>query len=423
MKYDLFVHQSALIKAIHRFPEISFFFLIGGYGCGKSFTDDALLLSILNWYQGCDLNFGIGGATIKHLKETVIKDFLSMLNKHHMPYKHNGQEATIEIGTLTFIYFSLDRPDTIFGFNLAGCLLDEGDELPDPMRYTLSMKAIIERCRIPCPKTSRQPVQRSPFIVSTTTAQGKHGVYRYIKGSLEAKNIPYVLVEGWTENNTTLDPKQIEIMKQLYTPEEIDAYMHGKFINLAVGRVYPEFNIKKHSYQPFPITEQDTIIAGQDFNAGYNACALFILRGGIIYQIDEQHWNVVGDAPRKLRHMFPDNPITIVPDSSGKEIMAGWREEFEKYGIDVVWYNVNPSISERILAINKLMRTKQLFVFPNCTKSIECYELRDFDDSGKPRKGKGPTALDHWGDAAEYGTWHIIHTLNGFEDILSVLRS
>lgn len=426
MNYDLFVHQSALIKGIHKYPDITFFFMIGGYGCGKSSTDVFLLFSILSWYQGCDLTFGIGGAAIKHLKETVIKDFISALEKSNITYKHNGQEATLVIGTITFVYFSLDRPDSIFGFNLAGCLMDEGDELSDPMRYSQSTKAIIERCRISCPKTAKQPVARSPFIVSTTTAQGKHGVYRFIKSELQEKHVPYLLVEGHTENNTTLDPKQIEIMKALYTPEEIEAYMHGKFINLTTGRVYAEFNDKKHKYQPFQITEDDKIIAGQDFNPGYNACSLFVIRGigeeATIYQIDEQHWNVVGDAPRKLRHLYPNNPITLIPDASGKEIMHGWREEFEKYAVEVTWYNINPSISERILAINKLWRTDRLKIFSNCTRSLECYDLRGFDDEGKPKKGKGPDAFDHWGDSAEYATWHIIHTIQGFDRILSILK-
>jgi len=426
MTYTLFRHQSALVQALHRYPDIDFQFLIGGYGCGKSFTDVALLLSILHWYQGHYLNFGIGGAAIKHLKETVIHDFLLILDQNNIAYKHNGQDGTISIGTITFIYFSLDRPESIFGFNLAGCLLDEGDELADSSRYTTSAIAIQERARITLPATKTQPVSRPPFMVSTTTAQGLRGVYRFIQ-YLEEKHISYIKVRGKTEDNTTLDPKHVENLRKLYTPEEARAYMDGEFVNLAVGRVYAEFTPEKHVYMNFDIRDDDVLYVGQDFNAGYNAATIFLVRGvgesATIYEVDEYHWNVVGDAPRLLRNAYPHNRIIFIPDVNGKEIMSGWADEFAKYDIELAWYNVNPSISERILCVNKLWRMMRLKIQQKCKKSIECFNMRGFDLTGKPTKEQGPNALDHWGDSVEYALWHIIHTIMGFEKILDVLHS
>ncbi len=419
--YKLFRHQSALITSLTRYPDIDFQFLIGGYGCGKSFTDVALLLSILSWYQGHFLAFGIGGASIKHLKETVIHDFLSILDRNNIPYKHNGQEGTIVIGTLTFIYFSLDKPESIFGFNLSGALLDEGDELTDPTRYQTSAIAIQERCRVTLPATKTQPVARSPFMVSTTTAQGMRGVYRFIQ-YLKEQKIPYVKIRGRTQDNTSLDQKHIENLRKLYTPEEARAYMDGEFINLAVGRVYAEFDEKKHVYMDLPIGEEETLFVGQDFNAGYNAATVHLVRGDTTYMADEYHWNVLGDAPRRLRALYPRNKIVFIPDASGKEIMTGWMDEFNKYDIEVIWYNTNPSISERILCVNKLFRTDKYKIFNKCKHSKECFMLRGFDVSGKPLKEKGPQGLDHWGDSAEYATWHIIHTVMGFEKVLEVLH-
>lgn len=400
--------------------------MIGGYGCGKSYTDVFLLLSILHWYQGEYLNFGIGGAAIKHLKETVIHDLLLIFDINNIPYKSNAQEGIIQVGTITFIYFSLDRPESIFGFNLAGCLLDEGDELTDINRYKVSAIAIQERCRVPLPVTSKQPIARSPFMVSTTTAQGLRGVYRFIQ-YLKEKGIPYVKIRGRTQDNTKLDPQQLANLRMLYTEEEARAYMDGEFINLSVGRVYAEFDDKKNAYMNFPVRPSDHLFVGQDFNAGYNAATVFIMRGtgdsSIIFEVDEYHWKVVGDAPRQLRELYPSNPITFIPDVNGKEIMRGWQDEFDKYSIETVWYDTNPSISERILCINKLWRLNRLKIQMKCRRSIDCFMLRGFDDSGKPRKDKGPEALDHWGDSIEYAVWHMIHTIDGFDRILDVLHS
>lgn len=426
MDHKLFRHQSALISSIHGYPDVSFQFMIGGYGCGKSFTDVALLLSILAWYQGEFLNFGIGGAAIKHLKETVIHDFLLILDRNNIPYKSNAQEGVIQVGTLTFVYFSLDRPDSIFGFNLAGCILDEGDELTEVNRYKESAIAVQERCRVRLPATHKQPVARSPFMVSTTTAQGMRGVYRFIQ-YLREKKIPYVKIRGRTQDNTSLDPQQIENLRKLYTEEEARAFMDGEFINLSTGRVYAEFDAKRHTYMDFPVRGDDHIFVGQDFNAGYNAATVFIMRGtgdaATIFEVDEYHWNVVGDAPRLLRDIYKTQKITFIPDVNGKEIMRGWQDEFDKYSIETTWYDTNPSISERILCINKLWRLGRFKVQQRCKKSIDCFTLRGFDDTGKPRKDKGPDGLDHWGDSVEYAIWHMIHTIDGFDRILQALHS
>ena len=87
-------------------------------------------------------------------------------------------------------------------------------------------------------------------------------------------------------------------------------------------------------------------------------------------------------------------------DANGKEIMSGFTEEFAEHDIEIWWNNVNPSITERITGVNKAFRFGQLKVFAsaNTDKLQMCLQTRDFDDTGKPRKGKGPNALDHWGE-------------------------
>mgnify|MGYP006988987764 FL=1 len=140
-----------------------------------------------------------------------------------------------------------------------------------------------------------------------------------------------------------------------------------------------------------------------------------------------------------LRQLYPKNRIVMIPDAAGKEIMQGFIEEANQYGVEVLWNNVNPSIAERIMGINKAFMLGQLYVMEPekaaergmrglslkddlTDKLILGLETRDFDDSGKPRKGKGPDALDHGCDSSEYAFWHIIHTLNGYDRILECLK-
>ena len=142
-----------------------------------------------------------------------------------------------------------------------------------------------------------------------------------------------------------------------------------------------------------------------------------------MYVVKTEHWDYVGDAARQLRDLYPTNRIILIPDANGKEIMSGFREEFEEHNIEIFWNNINPSVTERITGINKALRFGQLKIFDGQDKLQMCLQTRDFDDTGKPRKGKGPNALDHWGDAMEYGVWHIINQINGYDRILEAIRA
>ena len=74
-----FKHQRASLNLLKNRPDIPYVFLIGGYGCGKSFTDVQLLCVITAAYMNSPipLTFGIIGVTIKLLGQTVLKDFKS----------------------------------------------------------------------------------------------------------------------------------------------------------------------------------------------------------------------------------------------------------------------------------------------------------------------------------------------------------
>lgn len=430
---------------IRNYTEIPYVFLIGGFGAGKSMTDVMLCLFLYSCYAKSPepITIGILGVTIKLLKQTVIADLERAFDAAGIPYRDNSQAGTLTVGQITFVYLAMQNPDDIYAFNFHAAICDEIDEVPAD-RVKKIVTAIQERCRAMIPASTNGKMQaREPFIFFSTTAQGLGGTFMLVE-EFRKNKVPYAVIRARTQDNPYLAPGQLKLLRKLYTEDEARAFLDGEFVNLSQGRCYPEFDPAKHIYMPFPIKEGikhveedgrvwfeggDIIYVGQDFNAGYNAAVVMVQRGGNIHVVTGHHWDWVGQGAVKLRQQYPNNRIVLIPDANGKEIMSGFTEEFEEQYIEIFWNNVNPSILERITAVNKAFRFGQLYIHQanekndSMDKITMCLQTRDFDDTGKPRKGKGPNALDHWGDAMEYGVWHIIHQINGFEKILEAVRA
>lgn len=408
-------------------------------------TDVMLCLFLYSCYAKSPepITIGILGVTIKLLKQTVIADLERAFDAAGIPYRDNSQAGTLTVGQITFVYLAMQNPDDIYAFNFHAAICDEIDEVPAD-RVKKIVTAIQERCRAMIPASTNGKMQaREPFIFFSTTAQGLGGTFMLVE-EFRKNKVPYAVIRARTQDNPYLAPGQLKLLRKLYTEDEARAFLDGEFVNLSQGRCYPEFDPAKHIYMPFPIKEGikhteedgrvwfeggDVIYVGQDFNAGYNAAVVMVQRGGNIHVVTGHHWDWVGQGAVKLRQQYPNNRIVLIPDANGKEIMSGFTEEFEEQNIEIFWNNVNPSILERITAVNKAFRFGQLYIHQanekndSMDKITMCLQTRDFDDTGKPRKGKGPNALDHWGDAMEYGVWHIIHQINGFEKILEAVRA
>ena len=407
------------------------------HNCGKSFTDVQLILFLYQQYKHYKdpIQIGVFGVTIKLLKQTVIADVERAFDQMHIAYKDNSQAGTLTVGNITFVYLAMQYPDDIYAFNFTCCLVDEIDELP-PEKVSAVVKAVQERNRINMPASGLMPA-RDPFVFFSTTAQGMGGTYNLVR-QFDKNKVPYIIIRGRTEDNPALSKQQVALLRKLYTEDEARAYLDGEFVNLAQGRVYPQFNRKLHVCMRFPLLATDTVYVGQDFNLGFHATAECICRNGKIYVYNSHHWNDMAQGLRRLRELYPQQRIVMIPDASGKEIMSGFVEEANQYRIEIHWNNQNCSIMESVMAVNKAFMLNQLAVMEPINersgmrgtelkdslldRTVLGLETQDFDDSGKPRKGKGPEALDHGMDSLRYAVWHILHTISGFEKILTVLK-
>ena len=410
-----FTHQNALLQVIDDYPDISNFFLLGGYGCGKSFTGVLVILKLYSMFKGYNVTVGIGGTSQTMLRLTLLSDLFKQLNLAHIKYTHNKQEHVIIIGTVNFVYINCSNPEVIFAYNFTAFIFDELDELPQQTAIE-AFTAVQERSRVLCPNG------RKAIFIGLTTAQGLKGCFQIVN-MLREKGEKYVLIRGLTKNNTTLDPDYVKRLYNLYSPEEREAFLEGKFVNLTTGRVYKDFDERVCVYDPKEIEYNfEPIAIGQDLNSGFSKAAAIYEKNGIYYIYKEFSFNIVGDAPEILRSTFPASQIDWWPDASSKEIMAGYYKEIADNNIILHQSPSNPSINERIMIVNKMFKTGKLFVSKECKELILALKTRQFDLTGKPEKGKGPKDPDHICDALEYGLWNIAN-IKSMKEALNKLFS
>jgi hypothetical protein len=411
-----FIHQVQIVSAPDAFPDISYFFLCGGYGCGKSFSIVLEIIKLSKQYQGEDVTIGLCSTTITLLKKTVILELEKIFKKTGSIFTYNQQDNILTIGTIRFLLIATGQPADIYGPNIHICLCDEIDELPETKAIE-AHKALSERTRLTLPDG------RKPFVMYFSTCHGYRGLYKIIQ-KLKADKLKYVKVRGLTKNNTSLDPQYVENLYAIYDDAERLAYLEGMFVNLQSGRVYASYDEDTCKCKPFEITADYTVMVGQDLNSGFSKAAAVIKKDKCLYIVRGWSFKEVGGAPSIMRHTYPQNEVLWFPDCSGKEILKGYKQEILDNGIQCRIGTANPRILDRVFYVNKLFKMGLLKVFdcPDTDMVSEALKVRAYNDLGQPEKGKGEDAPDHICDGLEYVIYRIVRSDPDFMNLRELSR-
>lgn len=411
-----FIHQKQIISAPSAFPDISYFFLCGGYGCGKSFAIVLMIIVICKTYQGEDVTVALCSTTITLLKKTVILDLEKLCKKTGSRFEFNQQDNIITIGTIRFLLIATGQPTDIYGPNVNICLCDEIDELPE-QKATEAHKALSERTRLTLPDG------RKPFLMYFSTTHGYRGLYKVVQ-KLKKDGLKYVLVRGLTKNNTSLDPQYVKNLYAIYDEPERLAYLEGMFVNLQSGRVYASYDESTCKCEPFEITRDMVVMTGQDLNSGFSKAVAIVKKDKVLYIVRGWSFKEVGGAPAIMRGSYPQNQILWFPDCSGKEILKGYKQEIIDNGIQCRIGSSNPRILDRVFYVNKLFKLGLLKVF-DCKETdivSEALKVRAYNDLGQPEKGKGEDAPDHICDGLEYVIYRIVRSDPDFMSLKELSR-
>lgn len=185
-----------MVRGPHLLPDVDWFILAGGYGCGKSFSIVLCILDIVRTYNGQNISVGIGSITITLAMKTIMKDLEAILKRSHSIYAFNKKDNVLTIGTVLFYFIAIEQPGDIYAYNLNIFLCDEIDELSQS-KVLEANKAIRERTRLMLPDG------RIPYIMFFTTVQGYRGLYQVVQ-TLKQAHQRYLLIRGETRANTSL---------------------------------------------------------------------------------------------------------------------------------------------------------------------------------------------------------------------------
>lgn len=376
--------------------EAKFPAMVAGFGAGK--TEAAVLRSVLGLIRNPGTSRGFYEPTYDLIRMIAWPRFEAVLEEVGLPYrlsKSPTNQIVIE-GYGNIFFRSMDNPQRIVGYEHADADIDELDTLKrDDAAY--AFRQIMARNR------QHKPSGQPNTIGVTTTPEGFKFVHEtWVKNKRDG----YEIIQAPTRSNPHLPSDYIDSLESLYPAHLLDAYLEGRFVNLTSGTVYTSYN-REACDSTETIKEGEPLFVGCDFNVTKQAATVYVQRdGGAVWHAVDELVNMYDtpDMVRVIEGRYPDNPIYIYPDASGKS-----RKTVDASKSDIAlleqagfWVRVNkrnPLVKDRVLAMNAALEQGRVKVNASkCPNVADCLEQQVYKN-GEPDKASGN---DHQNDATTY---------------------
>lgn len=391
--------QARFFSMTDRFPAF-----VGGFGSGK--TETMLDCALRDALESPSAMIAMYEPTYDLVRLILSPRLSEKLHEHGIRHKHNKQENIIYSSSPQcgdFVLRTLENPARIIGYESYRAHVDEIDTLKRPLAE-LAWQKIIARNRQK-PEGIDSPTNR---VSAYSTPEGFNFVYeRWGKNPKPG----YVMVQAPTYSNPFLPPDYVETLRASYPPQLIDAYIEGRFVNMASGNVYPNFD-RKLNRTTETMREGEALHVGMDFNVGKMAAIVSVIRDDRPITVAEITGGV--DTPSmartlKQRYVAKGHAVTIYPDASGGNTSSKNASESDlsllrQAGFVIAVNPSNPLVRERVLAVNALIlndigERRWLVNVDACPVLTEALEQQPYDRNGEPDKQGGH---DHPLDAVGY---------------------
>ena len=373
--------------------------LVAGFGAGKSIAGTLKTVEKKKAYPGINVAYYL--PTYSLIKDIAFPNFKHILEQHEIPYELNETDKEFKTPLGKIIMRSMDNPNTIVGYEVGYSCIDEADILPKK-KMKLAFVKIAGRNRKPLPDGSKNCID----LVSTPEG------FNFLYDFFVRENKPNrKLIKAKTRDNPFLPESYIETLQDIYSEQELEAYLGGEFVNLLSGTVYHAFN-RKVNHSDREIKSKDKLHVGMDFNITNMSATIRVTDGKKTTAVDE----VTGaydtaDMISILRKRYPKHHMTVYPDASGNARNTAGESDIKllkKAKFLVRVDKKNPSVRDRITTVNASFKnakaeTTNYINTNNCPELTEAYERLPYKN-GVPDKDSG---FDHITDADGYCVYNI----------------
>jgi len=394
---------------------------VAGYGSGKTWVGCAGLCK--HAWEWPKVNAGYFAPTYPQIRDIFYPTIEEVAEDWGLTAKvvASNKEVHLYDGSRlrsTIICRSMDNPASIVGFKIGRALVDELDVLKKP-KAQAAWRKIIARMRV-----KRDGLQNG--IDVTTTPEGFGFMYdQFVKQLRDKPTLAtlYGIVHASTyDNEANLPDDYIDSMRESYPPQLIAAYLDGRFVNLASGSIYPDFDrVLNHTNET--IQPNEPLHVGMDFNVLNMTAAIGVIRDGkprVLAELTKVRDTPAMAVKLKERYVSAGHSVTIYPDASGGNTSSKNASEsdlsiLKQAGFTIRAPNANPAVKDRINSFNALIlndKGERTFKINTdaCSTLTECLEQQAWDD-GEPDK---TTGHDHGNDAMGYlivNRWPIVRRI------------
>jgi phage terminase large subunit len=387
-KIFLLPHQKEFIKSKAMHTAI-----VGGYGSGKT---EGGLYKIFSVMLRNRVDTGYYLPTYGLVEDVAIKKAPIVLKRMGIDYSIKMKPYNLTLkGFGTMMLRSMEKPDYIAGYEVGYSIIDEIDRM-SKKKAEEAFNAITARNRalMEFDKNS---------IDFVCTPEGYSFLYDFF---VTKKSPNKKLIKAKTSDNPFLPSDYIDQLRENYTPEQLEAYLNGEFVNMTTGSVYRDYN-KEKNYSPREILHNDLLHVGVDFNMGNMSAVVHVVDGLTATAVAEVSNSYdTRSLAEELKYRYPRHRIVIYPDASGSNRKTSASKTdvqiLKRYGFTVKNLTRNPFVKDRINTMNNAFEKMLYFVnHMNCPSYSECLQQLPYKGN-EPDKTKG---LDHLPDAGGYFVW------------------
>ncbi|MGV3695513.1 phage terminase large subunit [Flavobacterium sp.] len=390
---DVLPHQAEFIQSSSTHTG-----LIGGYGSGKSFGGILKTAIMKLRYPGIPVAYYL--PTYSLIKDIAFPRFTELLQNMGVAYELKTADHEIHTAYGKIIMRSLSNPERIVGYEVGYSCVDETDILPQPSMADAFSK-IIARNRKLLPNGDKNKTD----VVGTP--EGFKWAYDYfVKNAKTNRSI----IKAKTADNPYLPEGYIETLMESYTPQQLEAYLNGEFVNLTSGTVYHRFN-RKVNHSERTVQANDVLHIGMDFNVTKMNAVVHVVDEKDKVRIKTAVDEIVNayDTPEMIgliNEKFPNYKIIIYPDASGENRKSSGKSDIQLLkdaGFVVRKLSKNPFVKDRVNAVNLAFldangNTLYYCNTDKCPVYTEALEKQTYKN-GEPDKLSG---FDHITEAGGY---------------------